>query len=90
LGSFDARLLSPARRFLESAAPEVQKEVARIIEQLLCFDPYIDNKTKISFAVPPAILALYSDGTYWVLYRISRNTEIIIWNIGLASDKVRL
>ena len=85
---FEARLLSSAERFIFEATAEERREIARIIDRILCFDPWIDNKTKIAFSVPPAVLALYADGQYWILYRVVKNTVISIWNIGYAHERV--
>lgn len=58
-GLFEARLYSSAESFLANEATEEErKEVGRIIDRLLCFDPYIDNKSKFTFSLPPAILTL--------------------------------
>lgn len=85
---FEARLYTSARAFLHDEATEQERqEVGRIIDQLLCYDPWIDNRTKIAFPMPPAILTLYANNDFWILYHIANNTTIRIWNIGRATDR---
>lgn len=83
---FEPRLFAAAERFLINATADERQELARIIDQILCYDPWIDNKTKIAFPLPPAILTLYADGKYWIMYHVVKNTEIRIWNIGYAHE----
>ena len=85
---FEASLLSSAERFLFEATADERQEIARIIDRVLCYDPWIDNKTKLAFSVPPAVLALYADAKYWILYRVVGNTKLSIWNIGYAHERV--
>ncbi len=86
-GLFEAFLYRSAREFLEQATPEERQEVGRIIDQLLCFDPWIDNRTKLHFPLYPVIITLYSDGQHWIIYHVQNNHEIRIWNIGRAHDE---
>lgn len=63
-----------------------RQEIARIIDNVLCVDPWIDGKSKIDFPVYPAILTLYTDGKYWIVYHLVGNTVLHIFNIGYAKD----
>lgn len=75
----------PARRIFESASLEDQQGYDRII-RLLCLDPWIDLPVKIKFDVPPAVVSLYHDTQYWVVYHLPDNVTLNVWMIGKSPD----
>jgi len=84
---FEANLFKAAERFLLGANEEERQEVARIIDSVLCYDPYIDLHCKIRFDVPPVVVSMYQDERFWIVYHIVKNTQIDIWNIGRAHER---
>jgi hypothetical protein len=85
-GLFSAKITDPAERFLEGATAKEREEIAHIIDSILCYDPYVDGHHKIPISIPPAVVTLYFDERFWIIYHIVRNTEIRIWNIGHAHE----
>ena len=86
MDSRTSRLLSPAERFYLSAVDEERRELDRIIRNL-CTDPTINNRTTFVFSAPPAILSLYSDGRFWIMYHLPNSTDLRVMNIGHAGEK---
>ena len=87
----DARLLGPARRFLEEdASPQEQKDIQRVINSVLRANPNIDHITKTVIELPPAIFVLYDDGQFRIVYHHIHNREIRICNIGRSGDDTPL
>ncbi len=86
MDSRTSRLLSPAERFYVAASDAERVELDRIIHNL-CADPTINNRTTFLFSVPPAILSLYSDSRFWVMYHLPNATELRVMNIGRPGDR---
>ena len=80
--------LPPASRAFEEASSEDQQELDRIVRNL-CENPWIDPPVKVAFLVPPAVVTLYNDGTYWVVYHLPDNRTLQVWMIGKATDDPR-
>jgi hypothetical protein len=87
LAYFEPSIFEPAKKFLAQLNPADRQKVGRIIDSILCYDPYIDGRTKIPIVFAPAVFTLYRDSEYWIAYRIVRNVEIHIYNIGRAGQK---
>lgn len=73
-----------ARESYESLSREDQQAIDRIIRNI-CDDPYIDDTPiKSSFLVAPAVVTLYNDCEYWIVYHIVDNKTVEVWNVGKA------
>lgn len=86
MDSRTSRLMGPAERFYVSVTDDDRREIDRIIHNL-CADPTINNKTTFVFSVPPAILSLYSDGRFWIVYHLPTSLELRVMNIGAPGEK---
>ena len=84
---YEPSIFAPAKKFLAQLDPADRQKVGRIIDSILCYDPYIDGRTKIPIVFAPAVFTLYVDGDYWIVYRLVRNVEIHIYNIGTPGQK---
>jgi len=78
---FDLLLLPPARRFLESLEGADLREVQRLLD-IIAQDPFWDNETKVPFPVPPAIVSIYDNGRFRIIYHLLNSHVIRIWAIG--------
>jgi hypothetical protein len=72
-----------ARESYEALDRDDQQALDRIIRNI-CEEPYIDPPVKVAFPVPPAVVILYNDREYWVVYHIADNRTIEVWNVGKA------
>lgn len=81
----DAILRNPARFFYEAASEDEQDELDRIIVNI-CRDPRVDEEVKFVLPAPPAVLNIYSDKRFWVVYHQLNNWTISILNIGYAHE----
>lgn len=86
MASRTERLLGPAREFYVGASDSDRRELDRIIHNLTV-DPLVDQKMKFVFSVPPAIMTLYQDGRFWIVYRLPDGDSLLIYNIGRASSR---
>jgi hypothetical protein len=84
---FEIFLLGPALRFLESLEGDDQQEVRRLLD-IICQDPFWDNRTKFPFPVPPATATLYESGRFRIVYHVLNNTRINVWGIGRSGENV--
>jgi hypothetical protein len=75
---------SAARAFEEADADD-QEELDRIIRNI-CIDPAIQAPFKVPLMMPPAVLTLYNDGAYWILYHLPNNTTVDVWMVGKAPE----
>jgi hypothetical protein len=87
MADFEAVAKRSAQESYEALSRKDQQALDRIVG-LLCIDPYIDPPVKTKFDVPPAVITLYNDLKYWVVYHLTSNRTIEIWNVGRATDDV--
>lgn len=83
VSTYNARWSKPAERFIAGLSPEGRRALIRAVNNI-CLNPWIDNRTKISFPFPPAHFTLYHDSDFWILYHIVGNDELVIMNVGFA------
>ncbi|MGH2608677.1 MAG: hypothetical protein ACRDHF_06255 [Tepidiformaceae bacterium] len=83
------KLLPSAEAFYAEANEEDRAELKRIVRNL-CQDPTTNNRTTFAFPVPPAIMTLYADDRFWVLYHLPNGDELNVVAFGRAGDKVRI
>jgi hypothetical protein len=72
-----------ARESYKALGQKDQQALDRIVRNL-CADPNIDAPVKTKFDVPPAVVNLYNDLEYWVVYRLPDNRTVEVWNVGKA------
>lgn len=84
-----AKLLPGAQEFYNQASPN-ERIALKLIVDGLCRNPAVDNKTTFAVLVGPAIMTLYADGTWWVLFHLPNDTDLDVMAFGLPGDKVRI
>lgn len=80
-------LLKPTLRFLEEKAkPAERKRILEIIESI-CYDPYVDGKTRFYFLAPPAVFNICKVEEWWIIYYRPKPSIIHIVNVGRVPER---
>lgn len=82
----DARLYRSARERYEQCSRSDRENFDRIIREL-CDDPALDPPLKVKFDIPPGVVRLYNDRTYWIVYDLYNEWTIGIRMLGTASER---
>ena len=77
---YDFVFLPRARRDYDALHPFDQAEIDRLVESL-CDDPSSDGVLKFDFPLPPAILRLYDDGNWSIVYNVVAPSVVQLWTI---------
>lgn len=86
MDSRTSRLLPPAERFYVGCTDDDRRELDRLLRNL-CSEPRINNLTTFAFPVPPAILTLFRDGRFWIVFHLPNAVQLTVLNIGRAGSK---
>ncbi len=88
--AYQCKLLKPALRFLdEQANSSERQQIVEIIDKI-CADPqatYPDGTTKFYFPALPAILTIYKEDDWWIIYHKATEFLLHIIHIGRISEK---
>jgi len=78
-----------AIKFLaEQATQKERKKILKIIEGI-CDNPYVDNKTKFYFDMPPIVLNICQEPGWWIIYHIVNELKLNVFNIGRPTERPR-
>jgi hypothetical protein len=76
-----------AKESFEAMSRQDQQALDRIVRNL-CEDPTIAAPLKVKFDVPPAVVNLYNDLDYWVVYHLPDNRTVEVWNVGKGDPPI--
>ena len=82
-------LKRPAEEFYASCDQRERQELQRIINNI-CEDPRVNNRTIFVLSLPPAIISVYRDATYWIAFRLSNAESLEVHNIARRGEPERL
>jgi hypothetical protein len=58
-----------------------RREIARLLE-LIAADPWIDNRVKLAWLVPPVAYTVYASSRFWILYHVVSSDTVHVLNVG--------
>ena len=91
--AYQCKLLKPALRFLDELANSSERQQIIEIIDKICADPqatYPDGKTKFYFRALPAILTLYKEDAWWIIYHKATESLLHIIHIGRIYEKTHI
>lgn len=85
MDSRTSRLSKKAEAFYVSASAPDRAEIDRLLRNL-CVDPWVNHRNKFVLMYPPAVLTLYSDTRFRIIYHLPDADTLKVLVIAPAGD----
>lgn len=79
--------MTKAEAFYVNASAPDRAEIDRLLHNL-CLDPRVNHRTTFVLSYPPAILTLYSDSRFRIIYGLPDAETLKVYIIAPAGDDV--
>lgn len=82
---FELHIHRKARKFVSELDAEDWAHFKRVVDNL-CLDSWIDNITKFSLPMPPAMFLLYQDDLFRIAHRVVDNYVVDVFKVDFAPE----